>query len=65
MPTFNLADLFELVVDVAADREAAVTAERRLTYAGLDDRANRFADHLPRGRHRRRRPRRAATAERN
>ncbi len=46
MPTFNLADLFELVVDVAADREAVVTAERRLTYAELDDRANRFADHL-------------------
>jgi 3-oxocholest-4-en-26-oate---CoA ligase len=46
MPTFNLADLFELVVDVAGQREAVVTSERRLTYPQLDDRANRFADHL-------------------
>jgi acyl-CoA synthetase (AMP-forming)/AMP-acid ligase II len=46
MSTFNLADLFEIVVDAAADREAVVTGERRLTYAELDDRANRFANHL-------------------
>jgi len=46
MPTFNLADLFELIVDVAGHQEAVVTSERRLTYAQLDDRANRFADHL-------------------
>ena len=46
MSTFNLADLFELVVDVVPQREAIVTAERRLTYAELDERANRFANHL-------------------
>ena len=43
---FNLADLFEFVVDVVRDREALVTADRRLTYAELDERANRFAYHL-------------------
>ena len=37
MRTFNLADLFELVVDAASDREAVVTPERRLTFAQLDD----------------------------
>jgi len=46
MPTFNLADLFELVADAARDREAVVTATRRLSYAELDRRANRFAHHL-------------------
>ena len=30
MATFNLADLFELVADAAQDREAVVTATRRL-----------------------------------
>jgi acyl-CoA synthetase (AMP-forming)/AMP-acid ligase II len=44
--TFNLADLFELVVDAASDREAVVTPERRLTFVQLDERANRFANHL-------------------
>jgi acyl-CoA synthetase (AMP-forming)/AMP-acid ligase II len=44
--TFNLADLFESVVDVAADRMALVTPARRLTYEELDDRANRLANHL-------------------
>ncbi|MFI6642856.1 acyl-CoA synthetase [Streptomyces sp. NPDC050504] len=50
---YNLADLFESVVDVAADREALVYvdhpgtgAERRLTYARLDAAANRIAHHL-------------------
>ncbi|MES9524437.1 acyl-CoA synthetase [Streptomyces capoamus] len=50
---YNLADLFESVVDVAADREALVYldhpgtgAERRLTYAELDAAANRVAHHL-------------------
>lgn len=50
---YNLADLFESVVDVAADREALVYvdhpgtgAERRLTYAQLDAAANRIAHHL-------------------
>ncbi|MEU8691339.1 acyl-CoA synthetase [Streptomyces sp. NPDC048665] len=50
---YNLADLFESVVDVAGDREALVYvdhpgtgAERRLTYAELDAAANRIAHHL-------------------
>ncbi|GGN10744.1 acyl-CoA synthetase [Streptomyces fuscichromogenes] len=50
---YNLADLFESVVDVASDREALVYvdhpgtgAERRLTYAELDAAANRIGHHL-------------------
>ncbi|MFG5719051.1 acyl-CoA synthetase [Streptomyces murinus] len=50
---YNLADLFESVVDAVPDREALVYldhpgtgAERRLTYAELDVAANRLAHHL-------------------
>ncbi|KOU69105.1 acyl-CoA synthetase [Streptomyces sp. MMG1533] len=50
---YNLADLFESVVDVVPDREALVYidhpgtgAERRLTYAELDAAANRVGHHL-------------------
>ena len=50
---YNIADLFESVVDVVPDREALVYidhpgtgAERRLTYAELDAAANRVAHHL-------------------
>ncbi|MFI9075368.1 acyl-CoA synthetase [Streptomyces sioyaensis] len=50
---FNLADLFESIVDTVPDREALVYvdhpgsgAERRLTYAELDRVANRLAHHL-------------------
>ncbi|MFF2510221.1 acyl-CoA synthetase [Streptomyces sp. NPDC058086] len=50
---YNLADLFESVVDVVPGREALVYidhpgtgAERRLTYAQLDSAANRIAHHL-------------------
>ncbi|MET9533216.1 MULTISPECIES: acyl-CoA synthetase [unclassified Streptomyces] len=50
---YNLADLFESVVDAVPDREALVFidhpgtgAERRLTYAALDTAANRIAHHL-------------------
>ncbi|MFG2332487.1 acyl-CoA synthetase [Streptomyces sp. NPDC048604] len=50
---YNLADLFESVVDVVPDREALVYvdhpgsgAESRLTYAELDTAANRLAHHL-------------------
>ncbi|CCA53567.1 Long-chain-fatty-acid--CoA ligase [Streptomyces venezuelae ATCC 10712] len=53
MVEYNLADLFESVVDVVPDREALVYvdhpgtgAERRLTYAELDAAANRIAHHL-------------------
>lgn len=43
---FNLADLFECVVDAAGEREALVAGQRRLTHGELDRRANRLAHHL-------------------
>ncbi|MVO88107.1 AMP-binding protein [Streptomyces sp. p1417] len=50
---YNLADLFESVVDVVPDRAALLYvdhpgtgAERALTYAELDTAANRLAHHL-------------------
>ncbi|MFJ1969880.1 acyl-CoA synthetase [Streptomyces sp. NPDC087903] len=50
---YNIADLFESVVDVVPDREALVYldrpgtgAEHRLTYAELDAAANRVGHHL-------------------
>lgn len=50
---YNLADLFESVVDAVPDREALLYvdhpgtgAARRLTYAELDAAANRIAHHL-------------------
>jgi acyl-CoA synthetase (AMP-forming)/AMP-acid ligase II len=43
---FNLADIFESVVDVIGDREALVCGDRRLSYAVLEARANRLAHHL-------------------
>lgn len=43
---FNLADLFESVADCAGPQEAMVAGPRRLTYAELDQRANRLAHHL-------------------
>jgi 3-oxocholest-4-en-26-oate---CoA ligase len=43
---FNLADLFELVVDTVPDRLALVAGEVRLSYRQLDERANRFAHYL-------------------
>ncbi|WP_338775511.1 acyl-CoA synthetase [Streptomyces sp. DG1A-41] len=50
---YNLADLFESVVDVVPEREALVYvdhpgtgAERRLTYVELDAAANRVGHHL-------------------
>lgn len=42
-PTFNLADLFEVVADACPDRTALVAGEVRLTYRELDERANRVA----------------------
>src|SRR4029453_8605067 len=43
---YNLADLWERVVDTVPDRESLVCGERRLTYAEADERANRLAHHL-------------------
>lgn len=43
---FNLADLFESVVDVVPDREALVCEDTRLTFAALEARANRVAHAL-------------------
>ncbi len=43
---FNLADLFEIVVDTCPDRTALVAGDVRLTYRELDERANRVAQHL-------------------
>ncbi|HEX5615457.1 MAG TPA: acyl-CoA synthetase [Acidimicrobiia bacterium] len=43
---FNLADLFERVADRVPERIALVAGDRRLTYAELDERATRVAQHL-------------------
>jgi acyl-CoA synthetase (AMP-forming)/AMP-acid ligase II len=43
---FNLADMFECVVDAVPDREALWTEGRSLTYRGLDERANQLAHHF-------------------
>lgn len=43
---FNLADLFEASVDAFPDREYLVADGKRLTYGGLEARANRLAHHL-------------------
>ena len=44
--SFNLADLFEAVVDRIGTREAVIVGDRRLTYGALDERANRLANAL-------------------
>lgn len=43
---FNLADLFEVVVDTVPDRLALVAGSARLTYRALDERSNRLAHFL-------------------
>src|SRR5439155_16937626 len=43
---FNLADIFESIVDVIPEREAIVCEDDRLTYAELEERANRLAHHM-------------------
>jgi len=40
---YNLADLWEKVVDTVPDREAMVSGDRRLTYRDADERANQLA----------------------
>ena len=42
---FNLADLFESIVDGNTDKQAIVCQERRLTFSELDQRANRLANY--------------------
>jgi acyl-CoA synthetase (AMP-forming)/AMP-acid ligase II len=43
---FTFADTFEVVADTVPDHLAIVTEERRLTYAEVDERANRLAHAL-------------------
>jgi len=43
---FNLADLLECVTDAVPEREALICGDDRLTFAELDERANRLAHHL-------------------
>ena len=40
---FNIADLFECVVDAVPAREAVVCNEARCTYEQLDERSTRLA----------------------
>jgi acyl-CoA synthetase (AMP-forming)/AMP-acid ligase II len=46
MAAFNLADLFEIVVDTVPERTALVCGDVRLRYRDLDERASRFGHHL-------------------
>src|SRR5215216_4007859 len=43
---YNLADLWERVVDTVPERESLICGDRRLTYAQADERASRLAHHL-------------------
>src|SRR2546430_11567732 len=43
---FNIADFIEHSVDLVGERTAVVCGDRRVTYAELDERANRLAHHL-------------------
>lgn len=45
-PTFNIADLFEMVADKVPEREALVCGDTRLTFQQLDERASRMAHFL-------------------
>ena len=44
--SFNMADVWEMAADAVPTREALVIGDRRLTYAALEERANRLAQHL-------------------
>ena len=44
--TYNLADIWDLTVDHYLDREAIVCGERRVSYAEVEEGANRFANFL-------------------
>jgi acyl-CoA synthetase (AMP-forming)/AMP-acid ligase II len=43
---WNIADLIERIVDLAPEREALVCGSARRTYAQLEERSNRLANHL-------------------
>src|SRR5688500_617766 len=43
---YNLADFVEHTVDAVPDRTALVCGDRRVTFAELEERANRLAHHL-------------------
>ena len=43
---FNIADLVEHTVDAVPDRTALICGDRRITFAELEERANRLAHHL-------------------
>ena len=43
---FNVADIFEMVVDEVPERTALVCGDYRSTYKQLEERANRLADYL-------------------
>ncbi len=43
---YNIADLLEHAVDAVPDRPAVICGQRHVTYAQLEDRANRLAHHL-------------------
>ncbi|HEX6418761.1 MAG TPA: acyl-CoA synthetase [Acidimicrobiales bacterium] len=44
--TFNMADVWEMAADAVPDREALVVGPHRRSYAQLEERANRLANHL-------------------
>ena len=44
--TFNLATLFETAADAVGERTAMITDRGRFTYADLEERSNRLANHL-------------------
>ncbi|MEI6571226.1 MAG: AMP-binding protein, partial [Actinomycetes bacterium] len=43
---WNLADLFEAVSDAVPERTALICGDYRSTFAALDERATRLANHL-------------------
>ena len=60
--SYNFADVWEMAADALGDKEALVIGDERRTYAQLEERANRLANHLARRRRRPGRPRRASTS---
>jgi 3-oxocholest-4-en-26-oate---CoA ligase len=46
LTTFNFADIWEAIADRVPEREALAVGTRRLTYAQLEERANRLANWL-------------------